>query len=91
LLKLFATSEELKQWQDRYYKGGMGYGEAKKRLAELIIEYFSPFRQKRAELESNPDYVRQLLAKGAQRARAVAIKTLTEARKVVGLGEYYGR
>jgi tryptophanyl-tRNA synthetase len=91
LLKLFAPPEELKQWQNRYRKGGMGYGEAKKRLAELIVEYFRPFRHKRAELESNPDYVKQLLAKGAQRARAVAIKTLTEARKVVGLGEYYGR
>jgi tryptophanyl-tRNA synthetase len=69
----------------------MGYGEAKKRLAELIVEYFRPYRQKRAELESNLDYVRQILAKGARRARAVADKTLAAARKAVGLGEYYGR
>ena len=69
----------------------MGYGEVKKRLAELIVEYFRPYRQKRTELESNPDYLRQILAKGAQRARAVAVKTLIEARKAVGLGEYYGR
>jgi len=91
LLKLFASPEEIIQWDERYRKGGMGYGEAKKRLAELIVEYFRPFRQKRAELESNPDYVKQMLAKGAQRARAIAGKTLAEARKAVGLGEYYGR
>jgi tryptophanyl-tRNA synthetase len=91
LLKLFASPEEIKQWDQRYRKGGMGYGEAKKRLAELIVEYFRPFRQKRAELESNPDYVKQMLAKGAQRARAIASKTLAEARKAVGLGDYYGR
>jgi tryptophanyl-tRNA synthetase len=91
LLKLFASADEIKQWEDRYRKGGMGYGEAKKRLAELIVEYFRPYRQKRTELESNPDYLKQILAKGAQRARAVAVKTLTEARKAVGLGEYYGR
>ena len=91
LLKLFASAEEIKQWEDRYRKGGMGYGEVKKRLAELIVEYFRPYRQKRTELESNPDYLRQILAKGAQRARAVAVKTLIEARKAVGLGEYYGR
>jgi tryptophanyl-tRNA synthetase len=91
LLKLFASAEEIKQWEDRYRKGPMGYGEAKKRLVELIVEYFRPYRQKRTELESNPDYLKQILAKGAQRARAVAIKTLTEARKAVGLGEYYGR
>jgi tryptophanyl-tRNA synthetase len=91
LLKLFASPEEIKQWDERYRKGGMGYGEAKKRLAELIVEYFRPYRQKRTELESNPDYVKQMLAKGAQRARAIAGKTLAEARKAVGLGEYYGR
>jgi tryptophanyl-tRNA synthetase len=91
LLKLFASAEEIKQWEDRYRKGGMGYGEAKKRLVELIVEYFRPYRQKRAELESNPDYVKQTLAKGAEKARAVAVKTLAEARKAVGLGDYYGR
>jgi tryptophanyl-tRNA synthetase len=91
LLKLFASPEELKQWDERYRKGGMGYGEAKKRLAELIVEFFRPFRQKRAELESNHDYVKQMLATGAQRARAVAAKTLAEARKAVGLGDYNGR
>jgi tryptophanyl-tRNA synthetase len=91
LLKLFASPEETKQWEDRYRKGGMGYGEVKKRLAELIVEYFRPYRDKRAELEKNPDYVRQTLAKGAQRARAVAKETLIAARKAIGLGDYYGR
>jgi tryptophanyl-tRNA synthetase len=91
LLKLFASEQELKQWQDRYRKGGMGYGEAKKRLAELIVEYFRPFRQKRTELENNPDYVKQTLAKGAKRARAIAVKTLLAARNAAGLGDYYVR
>jgi len=91
LLRLFASAEEIRQWEEKYRKGGVGYGEAKKRLAELIVEYFSPFRQKRTELENNPNYVRELLAKGAQRARAVADVTLEQARKAVGLGEYYGR
>jgi len=90
LLKLVASPEELAQWEDKYRKGGTGYGEAKKRLAELIIEYFRPYRQKRTELVNNLDYVRQLLVKGAQRARAVADKTLAEAREAVGLGRYYG-
>ena len=91
LLKLFASAEEIKQWEDRYRKGGTGYGEAKKRLAELIVEYFRPFRQKRTELERNIEHVKDLLAKGAQRARAVASVTLEQARKAVGLGKYFGR
>ena len=63
----------------------MGYGEAKKRLAELLIEYFEPYRQKRAELENNIDMVKEVLANGAKRAKAVASQTLARARKAVGL------
>ena len=85
MLKLVASPEELAEWDKRYRSGGMGYGEAKKRLAELIIEYFRPYRQKRAELEMNVDYVRQVLRDGAERARAIAAKTLEEVRDAVGL------
>jgi tryptophanyl-tRNA synthetase len=86
LLKLVASPEELTEWENRYRRGGMGYSEAKKRLAELLIDYFKPFREKRAELENNTDYVKEVLADGAKRARAVAAKTLAEVRKAVGLG-----
>ena len=86
LVKLFADREELAQWRHRYQAGGMGYGEVKKRLVELTVEYFKPFREKRTEFENNPDYVRDVLAKGAQRAKTVATKTLKKVRKAVGLG-----
>lgn len=86
LLKLVASEDELGEWESRYRNGGMGYGEAKKRLAELVIDYFKPYREKRAELESNIGYVNEVLAEGAKRARAVAVETLAKARKAVGLG-----
>jgi tryptophanyl-tRNA synthetase len=85
LLKLFASSKELAEWESRYRSGGTGYAEAKKRLAELIIDYFKPFRQKRGELEKNIDYVKEMLSKGAERAKAIAAETLAQARKAVGL------
>jgi tryptophanyl-tRNA synthetase len=86
LLKLVASPEELAEWENRYRSGGMGYSEAKKRLAELMIEYFKPYRQKKAELDNNIDFVKEVLANGAERARAVAIKTFNEVKKAVGLG-----
>ena len=86
LLKLVASPDELAEWENRYRSGSMGYSEAKKRLAELMIDYFKPFRQKRTELENNIDYVKKVLATGAKRARTVAAETLAEARKAVGLG-----
>ena len=85
MLKLFAGEEELGQWKERYTAGGMGYGEAKKRVAELFGEYFGPFREKRAELANDIDYVKDVLKDGAGRAKAVAAETLEAVRRVVGL------
>ena len=86
LLKLVASPEELAQWRQRYLTGPMGYGEVKKRVVELLQEYFRPYRQKRQELENNPDYVEKVLTDGARRARAIAAKTMRRVRDVVGLG-----
>ena len=86
LLKLVASPEELAEWDQRYRNGGMGYGDAKKRLAELVIDYFRPYREKRAQLENDIEAVKRMLEQGAQRAKAVAVATLAQARKAVGLG-----
>jgi tryptophanyl-tRNA synthetase len=87
LLKLVASPQELADWDRKYRAGGMGYGEAKKRLAELLLEYFKPYRQKRAQFAEDPAYVRKILADGAARARAIAQKTVADVRKAVGLGD----
>ena len=85
LLKLVASKEEIAEWEKKYRQGGIGYGQAKKRLAELLIEYFKPYRKKRAELEQNVDYVHKVLAEGASKAKLTAQKTLASAKKAVGL------
>ncbi len=51
-----------------------------------MIDYFKPYRAKRAEMENNIDFVKKTLADGAERARAVAVKTLQRVRDAVGLG-----
>ena len=85
LLKLVASKEEIAEWEKKYRQGGVGYGQTKKRLAELLIEYFKPYRKRRAELEQNIDYVHKVLAEGAGKAKSVAQKTLASAKKAVGL------
>jgi tryptophanyl-tRNA synthetase len=90
LLRLVAEPAELAEWEARYRQGGVGYSQAKKRLAELLIEYFRPYRRRRAELEANLDYVQQVLRDGAARARQVAAQTLLEVRQTVGLGPRNG-
>jgi tryptophanyl-tRNA synthetase len=86
LLKLVAAPDELARWDQKYRTGGLGYGTVKKRLAELLIEYFRPYRQKRTELENNLDFVERVLRDGAERAAAVAHRTVNRVRQAVGLG-----
>ena len=85
MLKLFASPEEIKEWEQKYRQGGTGYGHTKKRLVELMHEFFRPYRQKRQELENNPDKVEKILLDGAARARAIARQTINEVREAVGL------
>jgi tryptophanyl-tRNA synthetase len=85
LLKLLAAPAELQSWDERYRKGGMGYGEAKKRLAELYEERFGPYREKRAAWASRPADVEDVLRAGAKKARPVAQAVTAAAREACGV------
>jgi tryptophanyl-tRNA synthetase len=85
LYKLFADEQEQAELAARYREGGMGYGEAKKALAEKVESCFGPYRERRAELERNPDQVEAVLRDGAARAHTAMKPVLSAARRAVGL------
>jgi tryptophanyl-tRNA synthetase len=85
LFKLFADDARRQEMEANYRGGNYGYGHAKKALAAAFEETFAPFRARRAELQAHPDYVEEVLRKGAERARTEAAKTLDRARDAVGL------
>ena len=85
LYKLFATPEQQADMAARYRAGGMGYGTAKKELADQFEALFAPLRERRAELAAHPDDVEDILRAGAAKARTEAQKTLHAARRAVGL------
>ena len=85
LLKLVASAEVGKDFEDRLRAGGLGYGDLKKALFEHYWTTFAPARARRAELAANLDYVHQVLHEGASRARAVAVKVLERAKTAAGL------
>ncbi len=85
LLKLLAPPDEVKQWEQRYRAGGLGYGEAKKRLAELHEETFGVRREAREQWAARPDDVEDILRTGAARARAVAQEVMADVRDACGI------
>jgi len=64
---------------------GIGCVECKKLLASNINAYFASFRERRAELAKDPNYVWDVLADGARRARSLAAQTIAEVKDAIGL------
>jgi tryptophanyl-tRNA synthetase len=85
LYSLFATEAEKSALAEQYRSGAIGYGGAKKLLLDKINEYFAAARAKRKDLEAHPEHVEDVLKKGAQRARAEALKTMALVREAVGM------
>jgi len=69
----------------RYRAGGMGYGDAKQQLYELILDHFAEARKRRAELMADPGYVDAALKRGAEAAGAVIGDVTRRARLAAGL------
>ncbi|MEI6218595.1 MAG: tryptophan--tRNA ligase [bacterium] len=86
LYRLLVKPDEAAEMAARYRAGGYGYGQAKKALADAVIDYFKEFRTKREEFKKDPGHVESVLRKGAEIARAEARKTLNKAREAMGIG-----
>jgi tryptophanyl-tRNA synthetase len=85
LYRLFATAEQTEEVRNMYVRGGFGYGEIKKRLADAADVYLDQARQRREDLERNPGRLEEILRAGADQARIRASIVLQRARKACGL------
>ena len=85
LYTLFANDAQREEMAAIYRRGGFGYGEVKKALAELSEEYFAEARERRCKFEQHPEQVREILASGAQQARTKASEVLLRAQQACGI------
>ncbi len=84
LYKLIASKEETKELENKYTKGGFGYGDAKKTLLDKILKHFGEARDKYNELTPKENYVYSVLEDGAKRAQVVAKATLDDVKTKIG-------
>ena len=85
IYSLFLNSEEKYILNDRYDTPGLKYGDVKKELLSKIIEYFSPYREKREYLSKNIDQVHSILDIGRDKASKVADEYIKKIRDAMGL------
>jgi tryptophanyl-tRNA synthetase len=74
------TPEEIEQEFD-----GSGYGDFKGAVAEAVVEFLAPVRERYEELRPDEEALERTLADGAEKARAIAAETLREVRAAMGV------
>ncbi len=85
VFKLFAPAERLAEVHDLYVNGGAAYGYLKLELVDILWDYFREARARRDALVADPGYLREVLAKGADKARQKASVTLDLVRQRIGI------
>ena len=85
IAKLFLDGSDLIALQNRYISGGEGHGHFKAYLAQIMWEYFRPYREKREYYEANQDEVRDILKNGASKAKQSALPIIEKIRSATGI------
>ncbi|MCQ2582147.1 MAG: tryptophan--tRNA ligase [Alphaproteobacteria bacterium] len=83
LYQHFASESEINDLREKFVRGGMGYGDAKKILFEKINSVLAESREKYNYLMSHTDEIDKILSDGAARANAVAEKTIARVKKAM--------
>jgi tryptophanyl-tRNA synthetase len=85
LHKIFSSPNEVEMVNRECRCAGIGCVEDKQLFAKNLNAALAPFREKRAELDRNPDDVFDVLQDGGKRAQVIAQQTMSEVREAIGL------
>ncbi len=88
LMKLVSEQSTIDFFKDKYNSCEIRYGDLKKQLAEDIIKFNLPIREKILEISSDNDYMRKVASLGAEKARASASQTLKDVREIIGFKSF---
>ncbi len=88
LMSLVSSPDTVNFFKEKYATCEIRYGDMKKQLAEDIIKFVSPLRQRILEIKDNSEYLRKVARQGAEKARESASKTIKDVRKIIGFREF---
>ncbi|MDY0218292.1 MAG: tryptophan--tRNA ligase [Candidatus Cloacimonas acidaminovorans] len=85
LYKNFATPEQVENMRARYLKGGLGWGQAKQELFEVINAELKPIRERYYYWMNHQEDIWNALKEGSQKARLLASQKIAQLRKIIGI------
>ncbi len=88
LMKLVSNEDVISKYEADFNNCTIRYGELKKQLAEDMVNFMSPIRQKATDILANDAYLTEVMQKGAQKAQESAQKTMKIVREAIGLNYF---
>lgn len=88
LMKLVSSEEVIRKFEDDYNNASIQYGKMKDQLADDMIRYIRPIRDKVNTILNDENYLKDVMEKGAEKARKSARATMDVVRQAMGLVYY---
>ncbi|MFN5438991.1 MAG: tryptophan--tRNA ligase [Bacteroidota bacterium] len=85
LMRLVSAPDVVAHYETAYNDCSIRYGDMKKQLAEDMVKFIAPIREKAENIRTNESYLQQIMEKGAEKARKSAADTMQLVREVMGL------
>jgi tryptophanyl-tRNA synthetase len=87
-MRLISSDDKMRHFEAAYDNCSIRYGDMKKQLAEDMVAFIRPIREKADAIRNDQAFLKNVMEKGAEKARKSAAATMGLARKAIGL-EYY--
>lgn len=88
LLRLVSDESVVQQFEHDYNNCTIRYGDLKKKLAEDMIRFITPIREKAERIYNDEKYLAEVVEKGAAKARKSAGETIVRVREAMGLNYF---
>lgn len=85
LMKLVSEADVIQKFESDYNSCTIRYGDMKKQLGEDMVKFISPIREKAESIRNNTVYLKEVMEKGAEKARKSAKATMEQVREAMGL------
>lgn len=88
LMNLVSSKETFQHFEEKFNNCTIRYGDMKKQLAEDMVQFISPIRQKVNDILNDENYLQKVMKQGAEKAIASAEKTMQKVRNAMGLNYF---
>jgi tryptophanyl-tRNA synthetase len=88
IMSLVSEEQTVTKFREDFDKANIRYGDMKKQLAEDMVRFIAPIREKATDIRNDEKFLNRIMEEGTEKARISSIKTIKAANELTGL-KYY--